>query len=354
MRKMTKLVIVSPWEPWHIGGIERLVSNAAEHLMKDFDLEIYCTGHTTYKSTWNRIPISIFKGYTKGYRYSSQLAKALKKADFDIIHAHGFTTYAPYAAVKAKSNKKMIFNPHYHEFGSTLFYKFMRKVYDPTIGRHILKKADRIICVSNTEKSDLQSKFKIHDEKITIIPSGVDVEKMNIAEPFEFNGKLVLYVGRLEKYKNIHVTIQAMKYLPDDYRFHIIGNGPYRQGLENLIRDLSLENRVKILSNVSNGDVCRSMKTCSVFITLSNIEAFGLTVLEALASGRPVIVNNKANLAELARKFEGCVVPMNIDEISKEGLGKTIMRIADKRISANLDEYRWENIAKKYQRVYEE
>ena len=130
------------------------------------------------------------------------------------------------------------------------------------------------------------------------------------------DGKLILYVGRLEKYKNIHLIIPALKHLPEDYYLYIIGEGPYQTDLIKLIKNLNLTKHVKILGHLSDKETNQWMKTSSVFITLSDIEAFGITVLEALAANTPVIVNNKGGLSELADKFPNEVMRMESDVFS--------------------------------------
>lgn len=355
---MKKLAIICPKPPWFNEGQARVVREHSIRLSKKFNVEIFCcdpSGKELGIHNWNNIKIHVYKGYNSAYLFSYQLFKELKKREFDIIHSHGFTTFMPLLACFIKTNK-LIFQPHYHPIGSTLSLKILRKIYDPIIGKFIIKKSNKILCVSEYERNKLIKKLKIKENKIKVIYDGIDYESFVKAKPFKTNKKLILYIGRLEKYKNIHPIIRAMQYIKN-YDFFIIGRGPYKDNLQNLIKELNLEKNVKILSDVNDEDVRRWYKTCNIFMTLSKIESFGLTVIEALASGKLVIVNNKMSLSELANKFKGRVIPINLDEISSKKLSNVIKKNINKKININnisLNDFNWDNITKKIIGVYNE
>jgi glycosyltransferase involved in cell wall biosynthesis len=346
-----KIAILCPREPWYPGGQERVVANTVKHLKNHFDIEIFCTGEKNYEKIWDKVPVHVFKGFTKAYRYSPQLKKEFTPSEFDIIHAHGFTIHSSFVASKKKNSASFIINPHFHEVGSTSYYRMLRMLYDPIFGKRILNNADRIICVSNIEKEWLQNRFNSKN-KIAVIPNGIDIDKINGAEPYDIDGKLILYIGRLERYKNIHILIKTMKHLPEEYSLNIIGNGDYKRSLLKLTRQLNLEKRVKIFSNLEDEKTYKWLNTCDLFVNFSDVEAFGITVLEALCAGKPVIVNNKGGLAELARSHEDCVFQVNIDSTSLEGLGKLIKEKSTNRIRTDLDEYQWKNISKRLGSLY--
>jgi glycosyltransferase involved in cell wall biosynthesis len=348
-----KVALVCPREPWYHGGQERVVANIALNLKNDFDIEIYCTGEKDYQEKWNGIPVNVFKGITNGYRYSSKLKKAIRGSRFDIIHAHGFTVHSSYAVSKEKNGAYFVFNPHYHEIGSSFFYKSLRVFYDPIIGNTIFKNVDRIICDSNVEKKWLERKFRINNQ-IKVIPVGVEIDKIKNVKPYDFENHLIIYVGRLEKYKNIHVLINTMKYLPEDYSLFIIGKGPYKKSLLKLINKLNIEKKVRIISDLNDEEKYRWLNTCDLFINLSEAEAFGITVIEALSAGKPVIVNNKGGLGELASKHSDSIFKINQDSTTSKELTKLIKEKSISPVKPDLDDYRWESICKKLRCIYNE
>ena len=115
-----------------------------------------------------------------------------------------------------------------------------------------LMRADRIICVSNTEKEQLVVNYPHIENKVKIIPNGIDLKAIQKAKPHEQDQTNLLYIGRLEKYKNIDRIIHAMKALPDDHQFNVIGSGPDKDRLINMAMELGVEKKVKFLGNVTD------------------------------------------------------------------------------------------------------
>lgn len=355
----------------NIGGIENHVKEISERLAMKNEVEVISADLSS-----SNLPFEIINGVgvrrfnsigpKNAYFFSPQILFYLRKADFDIIHVHNYNAIPALLASLAKEvkvfpylfssfnytvNRKFVFTPHYHEIGSSAFRNFLIRPYK-LFGARIFRKADKIICVSEYERELIKRNFKMSEDKMVIVPNGISLKEIREAKPFDFDGNLILYVGRLEKYKNIHLVIKAMKFLPESY-FYIGGTGSYEKELRNLIHKLGLEGRVKLLGFVPDGEKYRWMKTCSLFVNLSGIEAFGMTVLEALAAGKPVIVNEEGGLKELADKFEG-VFPVDAKEVSAEGLARVMEERIGGNVRADLDEYTWDNVAEKVEKIYEE
>lgn len=351
-----KILMASPRPPWAKSGVERVVGEMAKRMVIDNEIEILCTdpqGKEVGTHYWNDIPVHVFRAYSTMYHFSTGYYRELmnKKDGFDIIHLHNYSSFIPAVAARLKSNSPIIINPHFHISAAKPQYAVFREFYDPFIGRKILNSADRIICVSEIEKQHLLQKFSIDEQRIVIIPNGIDIASIQDAQPYDHPRKIILYVGRLVKYKNVQYLIRAMPYLPD-YELVIIGDGEYKSDLGSLVNNLSLQKQVTFLNGISDHDVYRWMRTCSVLVNLSHIEAFGLTVLEALAAGKPVIVNNRGGLAELAKTFKDHVIPVEIKELSSEQLAHQIVSTSDKIVTAQLEDYSWDKITKNMEEVY--
>ncbi|MDY6965240.1 MAG: glycosyltransferase family 4 protein [Halobacteriota archaeon] len=337
----------------NIGGVETHVMKISERLAKNHDVKVISADLSSEKSRNEEIEgvrIKRFRSISPNDAYfiAPQIYFYLKKSDFDLIHAHNYHSIPALFASLVKDTK-FLFTPHYHGMGSTPLRDNLNKPYR-LLGSRIFDRANKIICVSDYEKDLVIKSFGIGDTDVVVIPNGVDIDEISKAKPFEFDGDLILYVGRLDKYKNIHLAIKAMEFLSDSY-FYIIGNGNYKMELDELINRLNLGERVKILSNVSDEEKYRWMKTCSLFINLSGIEAFGMTVIEALAAEKAVIVNERGGLKELAEKFDG-VSPTNVEETSVEKLARMIEEKMGERVKIDLSKYDWGNVAKRIEDVY--
>ena len=101
------------------------------------------------------------------------------------------------------------------------------------------------------------------------------------------------------------------------------------------------------------------MRSADVFITLSDIEAFGITVIEALASDTPVIVNNAMSLSEFAKDFPEAVTAVDVHRTTNDELVKLIkVKIEqsqkNKKLNIDVRRYDWANITSSILKIYNE
>ncbi|MDH7594218.1 MAG: glycosyltransferase family 4 protein [Methanomicrobiales archaeon] len=354
-----KIVQVCPRYHPHIGGVETHVREISERLVKrGFEVEVVCTdpsGKLPRKEVLNGIDITRFPSIAPKSTifFSRSIIRYLKRCEYDIIHAHNYHALPAYFAALA-SRDNLVFTPHYHGKGSIGITNILLRPYK-LLGRKIFEKAKVVICVSEYEKNLVLRDFHLEPSKIAVIPNGIDLEAIQKAEPYEFDGDLILYIGRLERYKHIDVVIRAMPLIPDAKFFIIGGAGNYRSELLGLVKQLGLEERVKFLGHVSDEEKYRWLKTCSLLVNLSDTEAFGITVLEALAAGKPVIVNPKSALGEFVGKFEGVYAIHVKKECSYEMINvlSNLVTVKMKMMDKNeLKCYNWDSIIQKTIEVF--
>jgi len=346
-----KVIQVCPRYYPNAGGVETHVKEISERLVRDgFEVEVVCTdlvGKLKGEEEINGVRVKRFKALSpnNSYFFAPQVYFYLRRADCDIIHAHNYHAFPALFAALAKKGRKLIFTPHYHGKGSSKFRNLLIKPYR-FLGSLIFKKADAVICVSEYERKLVSKDFGVG---AVVIPNGVDFEKIRKSKPFEFSDKLIFYMGRIERYKNICLLLEAMKYL-DDFYFYIAGKGNFEREVRRSVERLGLEKKVKLLGFVDEREKYKWLKTCTVFVNISPIEAFGITVLEALACGKPVVINREGGLSEFASKFN-CVFTVDSDVTPKE-LAEVIRMAAEIKADANLKEYDWRNIVEKTKQVY--
>ena len=351
-----KVAIISSVEPWHAGGIERVIAKTSKRLKADFDMEIFCLGEKTGAVMWEEMPVNIFRRYGAIYPFSLSLYKELKRRieQFALIHCYNWANFAPLVSILAnKGRVPIIFSPYFHPIASQASYSIFRKFYDLTIGKYVFKNSDVLIYASKAEREVVESRYGIEKNSF-IIYDGADIAEFKSAEPYDLEGRnLILHLGRLKKYKNVHFIIKAMKYLPDNFLLYIIGAGGYSSQLEELIRKLSLENRVKMLGSVPDEEACRWMKTCSVFVHLSEIETFGITCVEALAAGKPVVANDDGmGLAETARLFRDSISLIDVKRRPIRDIAKLIKDASQIDVNPDLNGFDWIDKAERIKDVY--
>ncbi|MBT9150321.1 MAG: D-inositol 3-phosphate glycosyltransferase [candidate division WS2 bacterium] len=345
----------------YIGGVETVVKEIGERLVqKGFKVEVLSQdplGKYPSIENINGVTVRRFKTGPLGWDFAfsnNTLRNFLNENShtYDLIHGHSYHAFPALYAAWAKGENKLVFNPYYHGKGHNLLMTLFHIPYRQ-VGKVIFKRADNIICISETEKSLAQRHFAASGEKIIVISPGVSLERIANAGPVPLAGKLILCPGRLEKYKNTHLAIKAMPYLQPEYRLTIIGNGPYKEKLSQLIEKLNLADRVQILSGLSNEEVYCWYKTCNLVLNLSSQESFGLTVIEGLAAGKPVIVNSQPALAELTIKFDQ-VYSVEAEKLSPLQLAREIALGCDREaFIPDLSEYSWDSIAERIKNLYE-
>src|SRR3990167_1438553 len=200
------------------------------------------------------------------------------------------------------------------------------------LGLFLLKHADGIRVVSERVEKRVLG-LGIPRERVTKIPIYVDTEYFFGAKPafdprrtYPAYGKVVLSIGRLEPEKNFRGLIRAFAIV---HRAHpdalllIIGSGAERERLLSLARSLSLDDCVKILP-LGRG-AAAYYKTCDVYVQPSLYEGWGLAVIEALASGAPVVMTDVGCAGEVVKHEEsGLVVPVNDEKALAHAIGQLL------------------------------
>jgi glycosyltransferase involved in cell wall biosynthesis len=243
-----------------------------------------------------------------------------------------------------------------------LWYRFM-------IPR-LLKGVQRIIAVSNYTKQKIVELIGIEEEKIEVIPNGVDKkywmtspdsESNSIRSLGLYSSRYLLYVGSLQPRKNLSRLLQAwgliQNEVPEDIWLVVAG----AEGKKEVFSQLKLSvipPRVQFTGYVSDDILPIMYRKALGFVFVSLYEGFGLPILEAMASGTPVLASNLTAIPEVAGNAALLVDPYKTEEIA-DGLLKLIMddslrtRLQQKGLEqAKL--FSWEKTAEKTWKVLEE
>ena len=164
-----------------------------------------------------------------------------------------------------------------------------------------LKKSDRVVAISNSVKKSLVSEFRTPSNKIVVIYNGTNIKKYDY-NAIEHNDRInrFIYVGRLIKEKGVQITIKALSKIPSNinWTLDIVGDGVYRKELEDLVRSFLLDNKIKFLGK--RNDIPDLLKQHDVFIHMPEWEeGFGITIIEAMASGLLCICKVSGGIPEI-------------------------------------------------------
>jgi len=338
----------------HIGGVAEHVRNISERLARKYDVTVFATdpiGNLTKEEVINGVKVRRFKTWApnKAYYFSKELKKSLisNSKNYDIVHAHNYHVFPALYAALAKSKNKFIFSPHYHGAGSTLIRSLLLIPYK-FLGKKIFEKADKIICVSNYEKNLVMKRFRVDERKVAVIPNGINPEEFKNVRKGSKDCRFILYVGRLEKYKEVQYLIKALPKLSCDIILQIVGKGPYKESLIKLTRKLGVEDRVKLFQDLPRDELLQKYADADLFVLLSKHEAYGMSVAEALAAGTPCMVANTSALKEWIDNSNcfGVEYPIDVGELAT---------LAGKAIGKRVNGVRlptWDEVVESIVRIY--
>ena len=209
--------------------------------------------------------------------------------------------------------------------------------------RKFLHRADAVIAVSRFTKKTLMEVMELGEQKIELIFNGVDLQAFHeeptpdfLLDRYGLRGKLILLtVGRLIPRKGIDRVIQALPRIMSrvtNIHYLIVGDGPYRTMLEELVEENGLQGQVTLAGRVDQEELCSHYVLCDLFVMPNreipdgDTEGFGLVFLEANACGKPVIAGKAGGTGDAVRDgYNGYLVDGdNIEEIAD-----TIIRILD-------------------------
>lgn len=276
-------------------------------------------------------PFSDYKKYLPG-AYSEILGTAtLAREKLDVLHST-----SPHSRIPVGYRGKCIVTFHdLSIFKIPGCYPKLSVAKDKTIYKLMAGKADKIIAVSQSTKKDVEEIFKIPYEKIKVIYSGLDkrffeepkINSQKVLEKYGITKKYILFLGTLEPSKNIARLLESFakfkKKLSADgnnskfgYQLVLAGKrGWLSQEYLRIIKDLGINKDVIFTGYVVGDELVPLFKNSEFFIMPSLYEGFGMTVLEAFATGTPAVVSKVSSLPEIAGDSAYYVNPMNTEEI---------------------------------------
>jgi len=319
-----KIALVTEWFASHEGGVATHVRELSKWL-KDKGVDV-CIITNEVRDDDN-LDIEIIKA--PGPRdplfrlnLSPTLGARLRDVlrDVDIIHSHHAFARLPLSAIYVahKLRKPSILTTHTVSFFPDLEYFWQTISYSYPRYRLRLKKVNRIVAVSESAKRFIR--YFTDREDIIVIPNGVDIKRFTPPREKEF-GKNLLYVGRLVPKKGLHVLLYAMKRIIDrdrGVRLRIAGKGRLLPLLKSLSRMLGIDKNVRFLGYVPDERLPDLYRSSDMLILPSITgESFGITLLEAMASGLPVVGTDVGGIPEIIRDCGRIVEPGRPDKLAR-------------------------------------
>ena len=235
-------------------------------------------------------------------RYAMVGASIAAQNDFDVIHAHDWLTYAAGIAAKNISGKPLVVHVHATEFDRS-GDNVNQQVYD--IERMGMQAADKVITVSNLTRNIVISKYGVDPKKVVTVHNAVDFSsyrKMSVQRGVD--EKIVTFLGRITFQKGPEYFIEAAaKVLKrcHNARFVMAGNGDLMNRSIRRVAKLGIADRFHFTGFLKGEDVKKMFSYSDVYVMPSVSEPFGISPLEAMQAGVPVIISKQSGVAEVLK-----------------------------------------------------
>tara|TARA_B100001248_G_scaffold261990_1_gene255429 strand:+ start:2124 stop:3170 length:1047 start_codon:yes stop_codon:yes gene_type:complete len=286
------------------GGAQNLVSNMATCKKIEVTIIIFKASKKCFlKEKLRQNKINIYCLFD-----ISNLNKIITSIiNCELLHVHLFPSLYLYALIP----KKKIFTEH-NTFNRRRKFKFLKK-----IESFIYNKFDQIICISNPTKTELQ-KWIGYNDKIKVIENGINFKEFSLSKRVKNENECKKFIniamsGRFVPQKDQKTLIKSLRNMPENYYLILFGKGPLENQLKILVNKLDLKNRVIFKGWVK--DINKELENIDLYIQSSNWEGFGLSILEAMAKGIPVLASKVAGLDQIVGCEKYLFEKGNTDEL---------------------------------------
>lgn len=356
---------------FNTGGLENGLVNLINHLPEDRFFHVICIlsegKSSASKLTRNNVCYyELRKRDGNDVSIPFKIASIIRKEKIDLVHSRNWVSLVEGVAGAILAGCKPIVHSEHGKEIDDLVQKSRL--------RHLAKRlcyrwVDTVITVSKSLYQEIVDRQECRPSKVIPIINGVDCQRFRpdrarraalARESFGIpEGKFVIgSVGRLAPVKNYRLMVELCSCLdPDRFVFVLVGDGPERPPLEQAIRDSGVADRFFLLGEL--GDVSTVLCCFDLFINTSEYEGISNTILEAMASGVPVLAHDVGGNKELVTDGEtGFLIPGNDrDEFIKKilalsGYGELYRTLAHSSRVAAQNRFSLEAMVQNYAEQY--
>ena len=307
------------------GGPVQSIHSLNKYLVKrGIEVDVYTTNAGIEEKSsisdnyWNnldnvKIKYFNFLGYDQYNLSPFLLVQLLKNViQYDLIHVSLVWNFTVFSASIASILRK---KPYIISPRGTLNYEAIniksrnkKFFYFKLIAQHYLKRASAIHFTTEDEKENVLNHLKLNNRNF-IVPNGIDIEEYKQLPqagsfkkkyPLLMNSKYILFLGRIHYKKGLDLLAKAFGELsriyPDLYMVVAGPDNSYQKELEKMLRELHVFERVVFTGLLSGVDILEAYTDAELFVLSSYSENFGMTVIEAMACGTPVVISNMVGI----------------------------------------------------------
>lgn len=298
------------------------------------------------------------KIYFEIQAFAEFVAKIASKLQIlDLIHGHDWMTYPAVLYAKHVTKKPIVLHVHATEFDRS---GDNPNPYIYNLEKYAFEKAEAIITVSNYTKQIIVEKYQISPEKIYPVYNAIDFQ-LNISQEVKkpIRQKIVLFLGRITFQKGPDYFVRAAKKVVEkiqNVKFLMVGTGDMYTRMIEMAADLGIGKFFHYTGFLERSKIEQIFKISDVYVLPSVSEPFGLTVLEALKAGVPVIVSKQSGVAEIIKNA------IKVDFWDVDDIANHIINILEneeyksqlkqKLIEEEVHKISWYDSAQKIEEIY--
>jgi glycosyltransferase involved in cell wall biosynthesis len=319
--KKLSILLVTPLYLPHIGGTEihtyevarRFASAGHDVTVLTTDLE----GNLSKEELTEGFRIKRVPAWPrhKDYFFAPGIYHYIVDHNWDVIHCQSYHTLVPLFAIRAALRKNIPYFITFHSGGHSSWLRSMMRPVQRIFLHPFFAQAKGLIGVSKWEVDFFQKHLHLPLEKFYVTPNGYQLpDTKDLPEDLPKEGKLILSIGRIEKFKGHHRLVEALPYVIEKCptaRLRIVGSGPFEKTLWKIANQKGVAEHVEIQA-VPGGrrkEMAMLLLQSDLVVLLSNYESQSISAMEALALNRPLLVSHNTALGELAEKGWATSVP---------------------------------------------
>lgn len=292
-------------------------------------------------------------------KYAEVAPVIASQYQFDVIHAHDWLTYLAGVEVKRISGKPLIVHVHATEFDRAEEKNIDTRVFE--IERNGMSVADSVIAVSQWTKDIIVSKYGIDADKVEVVHNGVLTNgKHDVPDLPKVSDNVVTFLGRITWQKGPQYFVEAawkvLNHFPDTH-FIMAGSGDLLPKMIELVAQLRISSRFHFTGFLKGKQISQVWKLSDIYVMPSVSEPFGITPLEAINAGVPVIVSNQSGVSEVldhAIKVDFWDTDSLADSILNLLRHKSLASTLQKNSKTELPSISWDRAADKINNIYHE
>lgn len=276
-------------------NLERIATISPKQLL----IELFSIKNVTRASNAKLTGKYGFNLLDEVYQYALIAGSLASKIDHDVIHVHDWLTVLAGVVAKKRCGKPLVFHAHALEPDRS-GQSFDTRIY--AIEQYGMMQADKVIAVSNYTKQTIIKYYGIDANKIEVVYNGTYANNAMLRPISKKNHKMILFLGRLAHQKGPMYFIETARKILEyrqDVHFVIAGNGGMYHEMMHKVASLGLGRYIHFTGFLNHANIDKVFRLADVYVMPSISEPFGLSCLEAISYGVPVVISKQSGVAEV-------------------------------------------------------